>query len=54
MLNEGLPKPDPKVVIEEIKLILFDEANFRKFFPESRKKNTWRTSHYLIEITMIT
>lgn len=38
MLNEGLPKPDPKVVIEEIKSIIFNEANFRKFFPDSRKK----------------
>ncbi len=38
MLNEGLPRPDPKKEIEDLKSELYDEANFRRFFPDSKKK----------------
>lgn len=38
ILNEGLPKPDPKIVIEEIKQILYHEDNFNRFFPPEKKQ----------------
>ena len=38
MLNEGLPKPDPKEVIAEIKRILFhDPDSFSRFFPKEKE-----------------
>lgn len=41
ILNEGLPKPDPKTVIEELRHFLYqddDLETFHRFFPEEREK----------------
>ena len=39
ILNEGLPKQDPKNVLQEIHEILFhDPETFPRFFPKERKK----------------
>lgn len=39
ILNEGLPKPDPKDVIQEMRLILYrDLETFSRFFPKEKEQ----------------
>ena len=37
-LDQGLPKPNPKDVISELKSTLYSNDNFHRFFPEDREK----------------
>lgn len=37
-LDQGLPKPNPKDVIAELKSTLYSNDNFRRFFPDEREQ----------------
>lgn len=36
-LDQGLPKPNPKDVIAELKSTLYSNDNFKHFFPDDRE-----------------
>lgn len=59
-INDGLPKADPQIVIDELKSHLYSDDNFKKYshsslldyFPMQKKKNTETISNCLIETMM--